>query len=272
MWRKLSLGLLVLALTACAGLSPEQRRQTAEKMAGEAGWHSIAFPGDDFVLRGYVPKTQRDSDLLTIYIEGDGLAWIAPHRASLDPTPRHPIALQLALRHPSGAAAYLARPCQYVAEEENRNCQTTWWTDRRFATEVVQATSRAVDQLKQRFHAQRIVLIGYSGGGAIAALLAAQRKDVARLVTVAGNLDHVLWTQRHHVAPLTGSLNPADAWQALIDIAQVHFVGENDSIVSREVAEAYIARFPADRQPQLRIIEGFDHACCWVEKWSQLYH
>lgn len=271
MRRRFFCGLLALALIACAGLAPQQRRQTAEKMAVDAGWQGIAFPGDDFVLRGYVPKAQRDSDLLTIYIEGDGLAWITPSRASQDPTPRNPVALQLALRQLSGAAAYLARPCQYVAEEESRNCQATWWTDRRFATEVVQASNRAVDQLKQRFHASSIELIGYSGGGAIAALLAAQRKDVARLITVAGNLDHAFWTQQHHVAPLSGSLNPADAWQALIDIPQVHFVGESDSIVSREVAEAYIARFPADKRPQLRIIKGFDHACCWVEQWPQLY-
>ena len=241
-------------------------------MADAAGWQSITFSGEKFVLFGFVPKEAHDSDLLTIYIEGDGLAWITPTRISQDPTPRNPIALQLALRHPSGAAAYLARPCQYIEGEDRRNCEKTWWTDRRFATEVVQATSRAIDQLKQRFHASNIALVGYSGGGAIATLLAARRKDVTRLVTVAGNLDHALWTQQHHAAPLTGSLNPADAWQALIGVPQVHFAGGSDSIVSREIAEAYIARFPADKRPQLRIIEGFDHACCWVEQWPQLYH
>lgn len=269
---RLFCGLLALALTSCAGLSTEQRRLAAEKMAADAAWEGITFPGDNFVLSAFVPKAIHDSDLLTIYIEGDGFAWITPSLPSQDPTPRHPIALQLALRHHSGAAAYLARPCQYVAGKDRRNCQKTWWTDRRFATEVVQASNQAVDQLKQRVHAQQIVLIGYSGGGAVAALLAAQRKDVARLVTVAGNLDHVLWTQLHHVAPLTGSLNPADEWRALVDIPQVHFVGGSDSIVSREVAESYVARFPTDKRPPVRVIEGFDHACCWVEQWPQLYH
>ena len=105
----------------------------------------------------------------------------------------------------------------------------------------------------------------------MAALVAARRKDVTRLVTVAGNLDHVLWTQLHHVAPLTGSLNPADAWQALADISQVHFVGGNDRIISQEISESYVARFPADQRPPLRVIEGFGHACCWVEQWPQLY-
>ncbi len=269
--RKLSWVLLALTLAGCATHSPEQRRQAAEMMADAAGWQSITLSGDSFMLLAFVPKETHNSDLLTIYIEGDGLAWVTPFRPSQDPTPIHPIALQLALRHSPGAAAYLARPCQYVTGEDWRNCQTAWWTDRRFATEVVQATGRAVDQLKHRFHASNIVLIGYSGGGAIATLLAAQRKDVVRLVTVAGNLDHVRWTQLHHVAPLTGSLNPADAWQALLDVPQVHFVGGNDSNVSQEIAASYVARFPADKRPELRIIEGLDHACCWVEQWPQLY-
>lgn len=272
MWRKLFYGLLALILAGCAIISPEQRRQSAENMAREAGWQGITFPGDDFVLFGFVPKDVYDSDLLTVYIEGDGLPWITRSRVSQNPTPKHPVALQLALRHPSGASAYLARPCQYVEGEDRRNCQKTWWTDRRFAPEVVQASNRALDQLKQRFHAQHIVLVGYSGGGAVAALLAAQRKDVTRLITVAGNLDHAFWTQQHRVAPLTHSLNPADVWQALVDMPQVHFVGDSDSIVSREVAESYSVRFPADKRPQLRVIEGFDHACCWAEKWPQLYH
>jgi hypothetical protein len=45
----------------------------------------------------------------------------------------------------------------------------------------------------------------------VASLVAARRHDVVRLVTVAGNLDHLAWTTLHGVSPLTGSLNPADA-------------------------------------------------------------
>ena len=121
-----------------------------------ADWQSILLPSGEFTLFGFIPKELHDSALLTIYIEGDGLAWITPAQASQNPTPIHPVALQLALRHPSGAAAYLARPCQYVEGADFRNCQKMWWTDRRFATEVVQATDQAVDQLKQRVHAQYI--------------------------------------------------------------------------------------------------------------------
>ena len=277
MIRNYLVGLLTLAFAGCANIpTPEQRYQTAETMAAAAAWHSITLPADSFVLVSFLPKDLRandshDGDLLTIYLEGDGLAWTSSSQASSDPTPNHPTGLQLALRHPHGAAAYLARPCQYVSWDDRRNCSSTWWTDRRFAAEVVSATDRAVEQLKQLFKAKDIVLVGYSGGGAIAALVAARRKDISRLVTVAGNLDHRAWTRQHKVSPLAESLNPADEWQALLDVEQVHFIGGSDNIVGRNIAESYAARFPADRRPQLRVIEGFDHHCCWVEKWPELY-
>ena len=263
--------LLALLLSGCAGLSPQLRLQSAENMAAAVGWQEIRLPTTDFVLAGFIPKDVRDNDLLTIYIEGDGLAWISRWQISPDPTPIHPTGLQLALHHPHGAAAYLARPCQFVSADDRRNCAQIWWTDRRFAEEVVAATDQAVEQLKQRFHANNIELVGYSGGGAIAALVAARRKDVVRLLTVAGNLDHQAWTQHHHATPLTGSLNPADAWQALVAVPQVHFIGGSDTIVSRDIAQSFVAHFPSNNRPQLREIKGFDHLCCWVKKWPELY-
>lgn len=251
--------------------SPELRRQSAENTAHAAAWQSIRLVTSHFVLASFIPHNSQPDELLTIYIEGDGLTWLSQSRISLDPTPLRPLALQLALRQPHGAAAYLARPCQYVTDNDRRNCAATWWTDQRFAVEVVEATDQAIDQLKQRFHANQIVLVGYSGGGAIAALVAAQRYDVVRLVTVAGNLDHQAWTEHHHVSPLTGSLNPADKWQALVAVPQIHFVGADDNIVSRKIIESYLAHFPENHPAQLRVMEGFDHICCWAEKWPELY-
>jgi pimeloyl-ACP methyl ester carboxylesterase len=63
--------------------------------------------------------------------------------------------------------------------------------------------------LKQRSGSTRLTLVGYSGGGTIAVLLAARRSDVAEVITVAANLDVGYWTQRDGLSPLTGSLDPA---------------------------------------------------------------
>ena len=99
-----------------------------------------------------------------------------------DPTPVNPLALQLALRDPSGAAVYLARPCQFVAAPDKRECARAYWTEQRFSPAVIAASLEAISQLKQRYGAQRLVLVGYSGGGAVASLVAAQRGDVAHRI------------------------------------------------------------------------------------------
>ena len=268
----LFVGTLVL-LAGCASISPESRWQHAEQLAQQAGWQKLRIPTEKFVLSAYVRKAQTPADTLAIYIEGDGLAWLTPSLASSDPTPRNPVGLQLALRHPpaaGNAAGYLARPCQYVAAEDARNCRQAYWTDRRFATEVIEASDQAISVLKQRVGASRLVLIGYSGGGAVAALVAARRNDVVQLITLAGNLDHRVWTAQHRVSPLAGSLNPADAWQALVNLPQRHFVGGRDEIVSQTVVEAYAARFPVQQRPSVRVIADFDHVCCWVEQWPEI--
>ncbi|MET0962642.1 MAG: alpha/beta hydrolase [Noviherbaspirillum sp.] len=261
--------LSAILLSACAGLSPETRLRHADELAAASGWQRTLLDAEPFRLAAYLPAELRGA-VLTIYIEGDGLAWISRSQASLDPTPLRPIALELALRHPNGAAAYLARPCQYVSGADARNCAPAYWTDARFAPEVVAAAGKAVDQLKARAGAGRLVLVGYSGGGAVAALVAAGRRDVDMLVTVAGNLDHRAWTAHHGVPPLTGSLNPADAWQALVGLPQRHLLGSEDRTINRASIASYIARFAPAQQPQLRIIDGYDHQCCWARDWPAL--
>jgi dienelactone hydrolase len=217
----------------------------------------------------FLPADPLPASRLTIYIEGDGLAWTTPTLASSDPTPRDPLGLRLALAHPGGAAAYLARPCQYV-DAEAIHCSRRYWTNARFASEVVTASDRAIDILKARFKATHLTLVGYSGGGAVATLLAALRRDVDILVTVAGNLDHQAWTDYQRISPLDGSLNPADKIAGLRGIKQWHFVGGKDDNLPPELAKGFARRFPPSERPVVMIEPEFDHRCCWAENWSRL--
>ena len=115
-----------------------------------------------------------------------------------------------------------------------------------------------------------MTLIGYSGGGAVAALVAAGREDVEHLITVAGNLDHARWTRERALSPLKGSLNAADVWRDLVEIPQMHFVGTDDDTVDPAIAAAFRARFPPESPVQIETIADFDHHCCWVEQWPEL--
>jgi pimeloyl-ACP methyl ester carboxylesterase len=262
--------LLCVALAGCTVLSPQARVQHADRLAAASGWLQTRLHTDAFTLAAYVPGSAGASDTLTIYIEGDGLAWISRSQVSLDPTPMHPVGLELALRHPAGAAAYLARPCQYLDAADARNCSPVYWTDRRFAPEMVTAANQAVEQLKQRFNARHLALVGYSGGAAIASLVAARRDDISLLLTVAGNLDHRAWTKHHHASPLKGSLNPADEWRALEKLPQLHFVGGKDPVITPEIVQSYLAHFPQKHRSKLQVVEDFDHACCWTQSWNAL--
>lgn len=262
---------LLTLCSACATIpSPTERRAIAESLAAGHDWQASVLPAGGFDLVAYAPRHIHAAESLTVYIEGDGFAWVTGARPSNDPTPRDPLALRLALAQPFGNAAYMARPCQYV-DAARVGCEQRYWTGSRFSAQVVLAQSQALDILKRRFGAQRLTLVGYSGGGAIAALLAARRSDVERLITVAGNLDHRAWTDHHRLRPLSDSFNPADEAGALRDVRQWHFAGENDAVIPPGLAKGYAQRFPADHRPVVLVEPGFDHHCCWVENWPRLY-
>ena len=260
----------MLALAACTGVDLGERRAASARIAPDAGWLRLDLEAHDFVLAAFVPPQLRPGEVLTVYIEGDGLAYVSGDAPSFDPTPLEPVALRLALRDVPGSAAYLARPCQYVAGAARRGCEAKFWTSHRFAPEVIRATGAALDMLKARAGARRLALVGYSGGGDVAALAAAGRDDIASLTTVAAPLDHAAWTRAERLAPLTGSLNPADAWPRLRHIPQKHYVGGKDRVVGEAPARAYAGRFPASERPPVVVLPEFDHACCWVERWPEL--
>lgn len=239
--------------------------------ASRQGWHSIRLPAGLFDLVAFLPVNLRDADHLTVYIEGDGFAWATSTTPSSDPTPIQPLALWLALAQPEGNAAYLARPCQYVDAEVVLSCSNSHWTDRRFGPEIIEASDRGIDILKQKFNAKWLTLVGYSGGAAVAALLAARRHDVTELITVAGNLDHRAWTAYHHLPPLTGSLNPINERDALQRVHQWHFVGGKDRVIPPHLVESFAAMFPVDSQPKVHVEPTYDHHCCWVEDWQRLW-
>jgi len=250
------------------------RGENIRAMAVEQGWQKYLVLGDHFDLAYFVPDEVRVSNILVVYIEGDGLAWTSKTRPSADPTPLTPTALLLAQKHPGSNVAYLARPCQYVEGINRHHCSQAVWTGGRFSESVVSASNQAITYLKNRYQADSLTLIGYSGGGAVAALVAARRNDVMGLVTIAGNIDHDSWTSHHQITPLSESLNPADFLSQLRGIPQVHFVGEKDQVVPAELTRGYVSKFDSSTSLASIIVnevKDTDHHCCWVEQWPNLY-
>jgi len=263
--------LCLFVLAGCASTpSPLQRLSNAEQLAGSYGWKQETIHSEQFDIVAFLPKKVMQRSLLTVYFEGDGLAWLNRTTPSSNPTPVHPIGLLLALKHQTDNVAYLARPCQFTGGGIPKGCDSAYWTNKRFSEKVIKASGVAIDKLKHKFGATELQFVGYSGGGAVAVLLAARRTDVVRLVTVAGNLNHKLWASKHRTSPLIGSLNPPDYWRQLKDIPQIHFIGQYDEVVMPEVAASYSSRFPRNIKPKVMTVPKFDHACCWVEQWPDL--
>lgn len=231
----------------------------------------VVLSAGAFSLLGFLHAPAR-TDILRVYIEGDGHAWSTPDTPSDDPTPWSPVSLDLAVRDSFTAVAYLARPCQYLGARSNPSCETSIWTNRRYAPEVIASVDAAIDQLRQQTGARAIELVGYSGGGPVAALVATRRHDVASLRTVAANLDIALWTARHRVSPLRGSLNPADFAPRLAGLPQVHFVGEADDVVEPDVVFAFARRVGDSGCVQVVPEPGMRHGAAWAERWPELLH
>ncbi|MES2723835.1 MAG: hypothetical protein V4656_11850 [Pseudomonadota bacterium] len=253
-WRLASvpaLGLaLVSLLTAPAGASP----------AGK-GWTSFEVVAGTRILAAASKDASPTGDLLTVVIEGDGNAHDRKGRPSADPTARDPLGFRIAQAWPQGPVAWLGRPCQYVRDPA---CTPSDWTTGRNTEGAVAASSLAIDDLKRRAGATRLRLVGWSGGGTMAALVAARRTDVAVLVTLAAPLDLAAWADWHGASPLSGSLDPAAAAIAP-GVVQVHVLGRFDQVVPPALGEA-----AARRLGGTVLVWPEKHTCCWAKRTDRL--
>lgn len=258
-------GSAVLFCVACAVLqSPSEHTRALAHQASFA-----ELPLADPRLIAYLRRSESPgASRVTIYIESDGAPWRLPDEPPADPTPLKPFVIRMAIADPSSATAYLSRPCQYLSEAARRDCDPRLWMQARFSNDAVAATNQAVDQIKSSVAAATVNLVGYSGGGSMAALVAARRRDVNCLVTIAAPLDTTAWTDALHVSRLDLSLNPADVAAQLSAVRQTHFRGLRDKLVPPATADRFFAR----SKPAAALIDksDFDHQCCWSEQWREL--
>lgn len=246
------------------------RLQSAGDIARESGLQERIINTGEFRLLSFHNGVAAHKMPLEVYIEGDGLAWRRKNRLSANPTPTDPVALRLAARVTGANLLYLARPCQYSDDVQDGRCSPRFWSSHRYAETVVNAMSRAIDDHLAYTGTARVRLIGYSGGGVIAALLAARRQDVQWLMTVAANLDIDAWTSLHQVTPLDGSLNPVDFASPLARLPQLHWTGARDHIVPEAVVRSYLQALGPNHMQQLHSVPDYTHDCCWVEDWPDL--
>ena len=191
--------LLALFLAGCTSNATR-----IEELAGTLGMtRSVVAAGafrSPIFMRG-VPGAEDAT--LAIFIEGDGVPWEGGRQPSLDPATSDPIALKLLAQTPL-PAAYVARPCYH--DMSGGRCTPERWTMERYSDEVVSSMTDAVRAAALQAKARSVVLVGYSGGGVLAVLIAERLGNVAAVITVGANLDTDAWARHHDYLPLSGSL------------------------------------------------------------------
>jgi len=259
-----------ILLSACAANSSiETRHDTAAGIAASAGMTERVLQSGIFNLTAW-ERVQQPGAVADIYIEGDGLAWVSKYRASMNPTPPDPLALHLAAEDKISNVIYIARPCQYTGWTGEGACPDLYWTTGTAAPEVIAAYEQALSGIKTRTQVTGFNLIGYSGGAAIAVLVASKRSDVLSIRTVAGNTDYAAFTAVHEVSPIKDSIDPATAAALDSHIPQQHFIGENDKVVPRDVFEGWKQASGATNCVHATIVPGNTHEKGWAEKWPEL--
>ena len=211
--------LLCFLLVACAGVN----------WVVPDGFQYVPIKTDSYEIATWQKIDNPKNNLIHIYIEGDGHAFDAYGQPTSDPTPRGTLMRDLAAADNFENVVYMARPCQFIMDD---NCSESDWTDGRFSQKIIDAQSRAIKQIAKN---KSVTLIGYSGGAMVSGLVIKQnpKLKVDKWITIAGVLNHKMWTEYFGDEPLMKSLN----METLQNVPQVHFVGGHDKVVPYDLAK-----------------------------------
>jgi len=246
------------------------KEETASRLATPANLHKIRVQTDPFAVTVFERAYTKGAPA-TIYIEGDGLDLLDKVKVSTNATPDYPMGLHLATRDLGDNVIYVARPCQYSAlEDVHSTCPPEFMTSKRYGIEVMTAMNDVLDQLKNRHGLTGFNLVGYEGGATVAALLAAKRKDVLSLRTVAGILDTSVMAPESAAGVTLSSLNPKDFAKDLATLPQHHFFGEGDTKITPNMSAGFFQAMGQTSCAQSSVIEDVDHKNGWVNRWPSL--
>jgi hypothetical protein len=242
----------------------------ARNIATPAGLKSQIINTSNFKLQSFYRFSKRGAPL-TVYVEGDGLAWLTKNQPSQNPTPRNPLGLRLAAIDGDDNVLYLARPCQYVNLYTEKKCSIPYWTHKRFAKEIIISIDEAINTMVSRSKSKGIHLVGYSGGGAVVAMIAAKRKDINSIRTVAGYMDHVSLNREANVSQLVGSLDPIKAAHRLKSVPQIHYSGRKDKRVPGWVLINFSKAVGSRECITLRKVNA-THDKGWEDIWKKIWN
>lgn len=262
---------LLFALVLCLFLLSQGCATPSEKFIGTAtqlGLNNQLVDGSPYRHRLFTNSQVSRSNIieeLHIYLDGDGTPWRTDTRIADDPTSRNPLILEMMVKDPA-PAVLLGRPC-YYGLHISPLCNESLWTSHRYAAEVVASMDAAIQQWMSSKKVNKLVLIGYSGGGVLATLLAPSLKKTSVVITIAANLDIEAWSRHHGYSSPAASLNPAKDAHIPASVRQIHLAGLQDENVPAGIIESFSR---VQKNALYLPLPEYDHVCCWLDIWPDI--
>lgn len=253
----------LLMLQGCA--TPAEKFIGAATQSGFSHQELDGTPYKHLLFVNQEAKRANPIEELHVYLDGDGTPWKSGTRIADDPTPRNPLILEM-MEKDHSPALLLGRPCYYGLNLSHL-CNNTLWTSHRYSKAVVDSMLEALEHWMATRKINRLVLIGFSGGGALATLLASRLKNVSTVITVAANLDIKAWSDHHGYLQPSGSLNPMLAARIPDHVRQIHLAGLKDDNVPAKIIEAFSSR---QKNALYVPYSDYSHACCWTDIWPDI--
>jgi pimeloyl-ACP methyl ester carboxylesterase len=253
--RRLATALAGAILVAgCRSLPGSGTTLQAQEVAGLGFTHRLLVAGE---VRGDGPRF--------VFFEGDGRPWSSDGlQAATNPDPLRAVAPGLAAAQGDGAIV-LGRPC-YHGRAADPGCEPGLWTSARYSEAIVASMATALERTLEASPPRPVVLVGVSGGGALALLVAERSPRVRAVVTLGANIDVDGWAKLHGYRPLEGSLDPLVTRPAAPG-CEIHIAAGRDTVVPAPLIRAAAAR----RQGAVFWIEDdADHGCCWQTLWPAI--
>ncbi len=262
-WVACFLFAVTLFVSGCSTIPDTQTRVSeAQNLFAIRGFETAHY---DHIFTA--SKITQPTKTTRIYIEGDGFAYITPVQPSPDPTPLKPMLAALASQDTAANVIYMGRPCQYGHE----GCAMADWTTDRFSQKNLFVINQTISILKEKYNLHEIELIGYSGGGYFATILAATRCDVVALRTLAGNMNVEAFTELHQIDTLRTSDDFLMHLDALREVPQLHLVSRDDTIIPPVLVQNYIDQLGSVIARAV-VVEGPTHGDGWGDAWAGFIH
>lgn len=246
-WWKL--GLLIIVLIALGmwayELAAVRGTFASFQSAANAGGSAVVIgaSGHRIVGRVYVTETPRSSAPLVVLLHGD-----APY---INPGYQYAVAADLADAVPGTRVVALMRPGYADAYGARSDGDRGFASGENYTLTVTNDVAAAIQSLKQRWGAPSVILVGHSGGAAVAANIAALTPGLVQHVFLVGCPCDVPAFRQHmarlHRSPMwllpAHSISPMQTLDRMEKKTKVTAIsGVNDPVTLPEYAQNYIAK------------------------------